>query len=389
MLLSRHPRALCSIPLRFVSHINLKYYDGSEAQSKYCKAQLEKMTSMMKKLNEERFFQYEKKEAKYDPKTGRIEIINIDMQKPKTIIKNFDDLQKEKAKLHQEFKLTTEDVEKSSTEELAQGYAKLLERTNEGYEVDKSDFYANTWDYMRIDWGIIVMRPPIFMYFPKIDRDFQLYREKIMNEYFLDMRKYYEDFVNEASVLDSIYLNNSYMSKSNLDNHPSHEIKAEDGTTKKYCGSTKNWRFVDPNVTDHHSLHYAAQSRVYLLLKNKYTGEWEFPTRPVFGNESFIKARRSLFTTISDDKWLIKHAFRNPYVATIRPFTEAEKKDKKNSYLSGVRTFYFNAFHLRGLPEFNFEKSDWWDYSWVPKANMNKFLTKERFDIFQHCFNHR
>ena len=40
---------------------------------------------------------------------------------------------------------------------------------------------------------------------------------------------------------------------------------------------------------------------------------------------------------------MAQHIFRNPYVATIRPFTEAEKKEKRNSYLSGVRTFYFNA----------------------------------------------
>lgn len=359
MLLNRHPRLLRQVSARFVSHINLKYYDGSEAQEKYCRAQLEKMAKMMKMLDEERFFQYEKKEAKYDPKTGRIDIINIDMQRPKTIIKNFDDFQQEKKKLHEEFKLTSEDVEKQSTDELAVGYAKLLERTGEGYEIDKSDFYANSVDYMRIDCGIMIMRPPIFMFYSKMDRDFHLYRNKIMNEYYLDMRKYYEDFVNEASVLDSIYLNNSYVSTSNKDNHPTHEIKAEDGTVKKYCGASKSWRLVDPNVLDHHSLHYASQQRVYLLLKNKYTGEWEFPTRPVFGAESFIKARKNLFSSISNDSWIIRHAFRNPYVATIRPFTEVEKKDKKNSYLSGVRTFYFNAFHLRGMPEFNFKTSDY------------------------------
>lgn len=359
MLLNRHPRLLRSVSARFISHINLKYYDGSEAQEKYCREQLHKMASMMKMLDEERFFQYEKKEAKYDPKTGRIDIINIDMQRPKTIIKNFDDMQKEKQKLHEELKLTSEDVEKQTPEELAEGYTKLLERTGEGYEIDKSDFYANSTDYMRIDCGIIVMRPPIFMYYSKTDREFHLFRNKLMNEYYLDLRKYYEDFATEASVFDSIYLSNSYVSTSNRDNHPTHQLTDEDGTVKKYCGASKNWKLVDPNVLDHHSLHYAAQQRVYLLLKNKHTGEWEFPTGRVFGTESFIRARKNLFSVISDDKWIVRHAFRNPYVATIRPFTEAEKQDRKNSYLSGVRTFYFNAFHLRGLPEFNFKTSDW------------------------------
>ena len=109
----------------------------------------------------------------------------------------------------------------------------------------------------------------------------------------------------------------------------------------------------------------------------------------LMGFDSFAKIRRELFQKVSNDKWLIRHLYRCPYVSTLRPFTEQEKKDKRNSILSGVRTFYFNAYHLRGLPEFNFEDSDWCDYAWVPKADMNKFLTKERFDVFQPSFTHR
>mmetsp|Transcript_24965 Transcript_24965/g.28640 ORF Transcript_24965/g.28640 Transcript_24965/m.28640 type:complete len:181 (-) Transcript_24965:105-647(-) len=180
-----------------------------------------------------------------------------------------------------------------------------------------------------------------------------------MNEYYLDMRQYYNDFAKETSVLENLFANNSYTSLSNRDNLPTHEMKMEDGTTQTYCGASKNWRKVSPDVTDHHSLHYAAQQRVYLLLKNKYTNEWELPTRTLFGNESFAKGRMMLFANLSSDKWLVRHLFRTPYVATIRPFTEQEKKDKKNSYLLGVRTFYFNALHLRGLPEFDFETTDW------------------------------
>jgi len=129
----------------------LKYYDGSEKQEKYCKDQLEKIFKTIQLVNEERFFYYEKKEAKYDPKTGRIDLIDIDMRRKKSIIKTFDDAEKEKSKLHKELKLTTDDVMNSSVDELAEGYQKLIEHTAEGYEIEKSDFYAQSVDQMRID----------------------------------------------------------------------------------------------------------------------------------------------------------------------------------------------------------------------------------------------
>ena len=50
--------------------------------------------------------------------------------------------------------------------------------------------------------------------------------------------------------------------------------------------------------------------------------------------------------------------------------------------MSGVRTYYFDAYHIRGLPEFTFEETDYEDYAWVPKPEMNKYFTRERFEVF-------
>ena len=79
----------------------------------------------------------------------------------------------------------------------------------------------------------------------------------------------------------------------------------------------------------------------------------------------------------------------SPIISTIRPFTEHEMNDKRNSILSGVRTYYFDTFHLRGLPDVTFEGTDWEETAWVPKTDMNKFLTRERFKIFNGLFSHR
>jgi hypothetical protein len=354
MWLSKHTSKVNKMwSLRQISGVNTRYYDGSEAQMKFAKSQLRKIRETMRMLEEERFFTFEQKEAKYDPKTGKIEIIDIKQKPDAKIIKNFDDVEKEKERLNTEF------AEQASVDELADRYREMYENLDVGYVVDKSDFYAETHDHMRIDAGLIVMRPPIFLYYPKVDHDFTVLRNKTMNEYYLDMKKYQEDFHKETSVLESVLARNSYVSMSNRDNLPTHELKTEDGELKYYCGASKNWRKVDPTVNEPHSLHNAPQQRIYLLLKNKHTGEWEFPTMSLMNGESFTRVRKKLFAHISKEKWLVRHQHLSPALATLRPLTEFEKQDRRNSILSGVRTFYFQAFHLRGLPEFNFDTSDW------------------------------
>ena len=64
----------------------------------------------------------------------------------------------------------------------------------------------------------------------------------------------------------------------NIDNYPSHKTKNEQtGEYEEYCAASKNWRLVDPYCTDDKSLHNAAEDRIYMIFKNKYTEEWEFP----------------------------------------------------------------------------------------------------------------
>jgi hypothetical protein len=85
-------------------------------------------------------------------------------------------------------------------------------------------------------------------------------------------------------------------------------------------------------------LHFAPEDRTYLLFKNKYTQEWEFPTGKIYFGETFLKAKQNLFTNLTDDIWKIKFFKFLPAVSTLREFTVAEKKDKKNMEMKGVRT---------------------------------------------------
>lgn len=149
-----------------------------------------------------------------------------------------------------------------------------------------------------------------------------------MNEYNLDIRQYYKDVKEETSFVDDMFARNPYVAITNRDNIPSHEMKTSDGTVKKYAAASKNWRNVDPNVTDRKSLHYAAQQQTYLLFKNKYTGDWEFPTITLSGTDSFSKARRDLFAKLTGNKWVVRHPDNIPNLSTIRPFTGQEKFGK-------------------------------------------------------------
>jgi hypothetical protein len=317
-----------SMNLRRFSTVNTAYYDGSDIQFEYCKAQLKKLYLTMKNMEEERFFDYEKKQAKYDPKTGKIELLSIRKKPDTKIIKNFDDMQVEREKLHKELKLTTDDVLNASQEELAERYTQLYDRTQEGYHVDKSDFYAESFDNMRVDCGVIIKRKPIFVFYPEQEHEYKMSKTKILNEYNLDIRQYYKDAREETSLIDDLFARNPYVAITNRDNIPSHEIKAEDGSVKKYAAASKNWKNVDPSVTDRKSLHYGAQQLTYLLLKNKYTGDWEFPTITLSGTDSFIKSRRDLFAKLTGNKWVVRHTGNLPTVSTIRPFSEHEKYGK-------------------------------------------------------------
>ena len=55
----------------------------------------------------------------------------------------------------------------------------------------------------------------------------------------------------------------------------------------------------------------AAANTVYLLFKNKFTEEWEFPTKPMVLGESFQQSKKEFFETIADN-WRIQLIGRSP-----------------------------------------------------------------------------
>lgn len=101
----------------------------------------------------------------------------------------------------------------------------------------------------------------------------------------------------------------------------------------------------------------------------------------MFFGETFVRAKQNLFTNFANG-WRIKYYGQAPNIATIRELTPAEKADKLNEGLKGVRTFFFQAHHWRGLPDMLYENNDYEDFAWIPKRQLNEYFTREYYDVF-------
>ena len=111
-----------------------------------------------------------------------------------------------------------------------------------------------------------------------------------------------------------------------------------------------------------------------------------------------MRGKQNLFNVLAHDpspqstagnttSWKVKYFGTSPIVATLREFTETEKKDPMNQQLKGVRTFFFQAHHWRGLPALSngtetASVHDYDDFAWVPKRQLNEYFSKDYFEIF-------
>ena len=56
----------------------------------------------------------------------------------------------------------------------------------EEFEVDPTNFYVFSRDFLRVDVGLIIQRPPIFLKIGDRDAEFLRLRINLMNEYWCD-----------------------------------------------------------------------------------------------------------------------------------------------------------------------------------------------------------
>lgn len=160
------------------------------------------------------------------------------------------------------------------------------------FEIDPSEFYVFSRDLLRVDVGLIITRPPIFLTMRKRDVEFLKYKNDIMNEYHLDQRQYVAEIEEVAKLNEDPLADNPYRSRKNIDNYPTHRYTDPNtGDTQEYCAASKYFKLVDPAMSDRRSIHYAGEDKVYLILRNKFTKEWEFPTSQIKFGQTFLRVK--------------------------------------------------------------------------------------------------
>ena len=121
----------------------------------------------------------------YDRKTGDVTIHDPldEKKKKKPIIKSVEEVSAAKKALFEEMGLDLDGFPKDkkpsevNTDELAQKYVDMKNKSNAmDWKMDPSQFYATSRDMMRIDVGLLIQRPPIFMHMRDEGMDFMKYR---------------------------------------------------------------------------------------------------------------------------------------------------------------------------------------------------------------------
>jgi hypothetical protein len=56
----------------------------------------------------------------------------------------------------------------------------------------------------------------------------------------------------------------------NLDNYPTYRVPGSDPPVE-YAAASKYFANVDPSIQDRRTIHYAAEDRTYMIVKNRYT----------------------------------------------------------------------------------------------------------------------
>jgi hypothetical protein len=230
--------------------------------------------------------------------------------------------------------------------------------------------------------------------------DFMKTRQHVMENYNCNTKQFIDEFNEAAKLNEDILSKGPYASRMNTDNYPTHKYTdPQTGEEREYCAASKQWSKVDPACPDNKSLHYAGEDRIFLIVKNKFTGEWEFPVTKLMVGESFFKGNLENFIRLTNNTWKIKFFGSKPLLHTLREFTPIERLDWKNDHLHGVRTYYFGAHHWRGIPNIltsdlddpqsDLNPNHYSDWCWVPKRKLNKYFSRENYETFIHMMKTR
>ena len=138
---------------------------------------------MMRILTQDKDFNYEEPKMEYDKKTGDVKIFDTKAKKQK-ILRNLDDLEREKQTLYKQLKIEKKEQDAIKTGEfdgdaevLGEKMALMMKKfKDDNLGVDPSKIAVFSRDWFRVDIGLIIQRPPIFMQLRQREMDFMKMR---------------------------------------------------------------------------------------------------------------------------------------------------------------------------------------------------------------------
>lgn len=199
-------------------------------------------------------FDYEAPTMSYDKKTGEIKVEQgknaPNKAAKKKVIDNIDDLEKEKRALFAEMGLDDSGRPKNASEpvdKLAEKLKTVQDRMMNEFDLDPTAFNVFSRDFMRVDVGLMIQRPPIFLTMRDRDVKFLKYKNEVMNEYYCNAKQFSDEFEEVSKLNEDILADNPYSSKMNLDNYPTHKVP-ESNPPIEYAAASKYFGNVDPTI---------------------------------------------------------------------------------------------------------------------------------------------
>ena len=115
-------------------------------------------------------------------------------------------------------------IEDIDVDQHASKVKKLRQGFIDDYDIDPSLQHVFSRDFMRVDVGLMIQRPPIFVRMRSNDIDFLTARQKHMEEYSVDTKQFIDEFNEVSRLNEDVLSNNPYASRLNIDNYPTHRM---------------------------------------------------------------------------------------------------------------------------------------------------------------------
>jgi len=123
--------------------------------------------------HQHREFKFDDKVAIYDKKTGDVFLKEDEKREKKRV--DFEGFRKEIEYMKEQLEADDESIAQATIEEAAKNikdYQLFLDDLSNEFSINPREFYVSTKDEKRVDVGMMIRRPAIFVNQNKIDREF-------------------------------------------------------------------------------------------------------------------------------------------------------------------------------------------------------------------------